>query len=84
MADIIQWNCRGIRSKAENLKVLLKEVDPKIICLQETKLGERDFNAGMNYCIYKSPPVISERAKGGTAIVVNKSVQHEVVHINTS
>ena len=84
MADIIQWNCRGIRSKAENLKVLCRENNPKVICLQETKLGQNDFNAGMNYSVYKSPPLICERAKGGTAIIVSKNVQHEVVNISTS
>ena len=84
MADIIQWNCRGIRSKSENLKVLCREMNPKVICLQETKLGESDFNAGMNYCVYKSPPLVSERAKGGTALIVSKNIQHEIVNINTS
>ena len=53
MSEILQWNCKGLRARSENLKVLCNNINPKIICLQETKLGEQDFNLGLNYSFEK-------------------------------
>ena len=53
------------------------------MCLQETKLGDHHFNPGFNYKFYASPPPVSDRAKGGTAILVNQCLQHSLVNINT-
>ena len=84
MSNILQWNCRGLRSRAENLKVLFRDHNPSVVCLQETKLGDNIYNPGLNYSIHKSPPPIGDRAKGGTAIIVNKKVQHSLVPIVTT
>ena len=35
---ILQWNIRGIRSNFEELKILIGEHKPLVICLQETKI----------------------------------------------
>ena len=85
MADILQWNCRGLKPRAENLKVLCNRTNAKVVCLQETKLGVNDlFNPGLNFEFFRSPPPSSDRAKGGAAIMVRKNVQHSVVNINSS
>ena len=84
MHNIIQWNCRGLRKNAENLKVLINEINAGIICLQETKLGTNDFNPGFNYDIFNSPPPISDHAKGGAAILISHALQHVVVDLNTT
>ena len=84
MADIIQWNCRSLRSNAENLKVLMNRSNPSVVCLQETKLGEKDFNPGLNFSFYKSPSPSSDHAKGGTAIIVNNALHHSYINLNTS
>ena len=34
--DILQWNCKGLSTHKEELKVLMSEHNPGIICLQET------------------------------------------------
>ena len=36
--DILQWNCKGLRTRAEELIVLLRDSNPVVICLQEAKL----------------------------------------------
>ena len=36
-----------------------------------------------NYSFYRSPPLIGVRAQGGTGIIVRKSVNHRVVHLNS-
>ena len=61
----------------------MNRANPKIVCLQETKLGDRDFNPGLNYSFYKSATPVSLHAKGGTAIIVSKATQHSVVNIHT-
>ena len=38
----------------------------------------------MNYSFYSSPPPVADRAKGGAAIIVKKSIQHSLVNINTN
>ena len=84
MANILQWNCRGLRAHAEQLRVLKRDHNPGIICLQEIKLGNEKYNPGLNYSMYRSPPPISERAKGGAAIIVKKSLQHSQIALQTN
>ena len=62
---------------------MINETNPGAICLQETKLGDKPFNFGLNYCFYRSPPIDSERAKGGAAIIIKKSVQQSSIDLNT-
>ena len=35
---ILQWNIRGILSNYEELKKLIEDHNPLVVCLQETKL----------------------------------------------
>ena len=53
------------------------------MCLQETKLVDHHFNPGFDYKFYASQPPVSDRAKGGTTILVNQCLQHSLVNINT-
>ena len=69
--DILQWNCKGLRTRAEELKVLLRDSDPGVICLQETKLGPELFHPGLNYNIFSSAPPAGDCAHGGAAIIVH-------------
>ena len=47
-------------------------------------LGNVSFNPGLNYEIFNSTPPIGERAHGGAAVIVNKSLQHSLIPLNTS
>ena len=76
---LIQWNIRGFTSNREQVGVLFKEHNLSAMCLQETELGDNTPNLGHNYIFHRSPPLIGDRAKGGTGIVVHKSVNHRVV-----
>ena len=53
------------------------------MCLQETKLGDSLYNPGLNYDVYMKNPRDGDRAHGGAAIIVNKSVQHTTIRLNT-
>ena len=37
-ATILQWNIRGLRSSRRDFDILVSEIQPYVICLQETKL----------------------------------------------
>ena len=82
--DILQWNCRGLRTRAEQLKVLMRDANPGIICLQETKLGPEIFNPGLNYQIFTSVPPPGVIAHGGAAIIVSKSLHYSPVPLITN
>ena len=47
-------------------------------------LGNYTFNPGLNYEIFNSPPPAGERAHGGAAIIVSKSLQHSSISLNTT
>ena len=81
--SLIQWNLRGFVANREQVRVLFKEHDVRAICLQETKLGDHTPNIGSNFAFYRSPPLIGARAKGGTGIIVRRSVNHRVIQLNT-
>ena len=81
--SLIHWNIRGFSANGEQVRVLFKEHNLSAICLQETKLGDHTPNVGHGYSFYRSPPMIGTRAQGGTGIIVCKSVNHRVVHLNS-
>ena len=35
---ILQWNCRGLKSKRNDIDILIAKYSPAVICLQETLL----------------------------------------------
>ena len=62
---------------------MIKDHNPGIVCLQETKLGNSIFNPGLNYAIYNSEPPPGDRAHGGAAIIVSKAIQHSVIQLRS-
>ena len=61
-SSIIQWNCRGIGTSHEELSVLIAELNPSLICLQETflknnKLITRDTNPTTTSTIQVQEPL---------------------------
>lgn len=36
--DIVVWNCNSYTNKLDELKIIVKKYNPKVICLQETRL----------------------------------------------
>jgi len=39
---VLQWNCRGLKPNYEEIKCLLFDHNPYVICLQETLLKDSD------------------------------------------
>ena len=53
------------------------------MCLQETKIGDKPFNPGLNYNFYRSPPLQVARAQGGTGFIIHKSIKFETIPLNS-
>ena len=81
---IIQWNCRGLRTNLDNLKVLITEYKPAVICLQETKLKSGITVNVRGYSEYHHYCTDHERASGGSSVLVNNAYLHRKLDINTN
>lgn len=71
---IIQWNIKGYLNNYNNLQILIKKYQPKIIALQEIHTANKQIlPVPINYSIYQSTKLNSF---GGSAILIHKSIQH--------
>jgi exodeoxyribonuclease-3 len=40
---VVSFNINSIRARVHQLKAVIERLDPDVICLQETKVSDRDF-----------------------------------------
>ena len=75
---ILQWNLRGIRSRREDLQLLMHNKNPDCLCLQELKLpdSESNYNLHRLYESYLKLPQDNIVPKGGTMIAIKKTIAH--------
>ena len=84
---IMQWNVRGVRSRHCELSLLMKDLDPSCLCLQELKLHERDksYSISRLYKTYiKTPDNNQPVPRGGSMIAVKTSIPHHHIPLNTA
>ena len=75
---ILQWNIRGIRANYEELKIIIEEHIPLIICLQETKMDYEKLPTIKGYeCAKQRNPA------EGIAIYVKVGVPFDPMDLNT-
>ena len=67
---IIQWNCRGIKPRYEELLLLLSLQGPSVFCLQETFLQTDDNFAFKGFNVYNHIHCDCARASVGSSILV--------------
>ena len=76
-----QWNIRGLQANREELDLLFSNLDPTVICLQETFLKE---NKTINFKHYSSYHRHASEANsivhGGSSVLVNQ--QHHTDKLN--
>ena len=84
LTEILQWNCRGIKANYENLELLILELNPKIICLQETFLKPSDTLSFSNYSSIHNMKNSPRKASGGTTIFVRKDISFSTCNINSN
>ena len=80
---IIQWNCRGIRSKFEELFLLLTLFRPSVFCLQETFLKPEEKFTFKGFNVYNYIHTDCLRASGGSSLLVNSSLPQREIKLQT-
>ena len=68
---IIQWNCRGIKPRYEELLLLLSLLGPSVFCLKETFLKTDDNFTFKGFNVYNHIHCDCARASGGSSILVS-------------
>ena len=69
----MQWNCQGLRAKYEELKILINEISPVAICLQETML-DNHTPCPREYASYRTTYDPDVGSHGGCIIYVRQDV----------
>lgn len=74
---IISWNCNGLRTRLNELRIFANKFNPDIILIQETKIYNVDYFKIPNYSGYLNKNNNTKsQISGGTAIYVRNSVPH--------
>ena len=82
--NIIQWNITSMNTNFSELKVLINELNPSCICLQETRHGSRSLNPPSAYNIILSPKQRDDDHDRGTAILIKSDLNYKRVELNTN
>ena len=80
---IIQWNCRGIRPRYEELLLLLTLLRSSVFCLQETYLKPEDTFTFKGFNTYNHIHSDCLRASGGSSILVHSSCPQREIKLKT-
>ena len=71
--NIIQWNCRGLKPKFDEISLLPIQQKPSVFCLQETFLKPDDKITLKGFNIYNYMHSNCQRPSGGSSIFVKSS-----------
>ena len=80
---IIQWNCRGLKRKFDEIKLLLSQHKSSVICLQETFLKRDDTITLKGFNVYNHIHSECQRSSGGTSIFVKSSCPQRHIDLST-
>ena len=86
--SILQWNCRGYAANFEELKILLLQHNPDVVCLQETFHGPNTPSPPRRYNTIAAEPVTEyvqgTRPSRGVITLINNCIPYHVVPLNTN
>ena len=83
MINIIQWNINGFYSKLEELQLIIRDHDPKVICIQETNFNKKSNPTLHNFNIYNKNRDTCNRASGGVCILEHDTPPWEEIPISS-
>ena len=82
LADIIQWNIRGIRSNTQELQLLCKQYKPQVVAVQDCQLRENKvIHSNGSVAMTKSSPY--DNSTGGVSIYIKKSYLFSEIKLDT-
>lgn len=82
--NIIQWNINGVNAHIAELRHIIFEFSPYIICLQETLLKEKQNHSLNGYNVYRTDGVSDRRARGGVATYICHDFNSEEITLNNT
>ena len=81
---VLQWNIRGLACNTAELSLLLGQLGPSVVCLQETKLTNNSkYSPPKNYKAYNKIHTDNLIASGGSSILVRNSTLQRAITLNT-
>ena len=80
---IIQWNCRGNKANYDELPLLIAELNPTAICLQETFQKHSDKLNIKTFEQYDYIHDTGKRASGRVSILIRKDIPKNKISFNT-
>ena len=81
---IIQWNIRGMKPNLNELLLLIGNLCPTVICLQETFLKEKDTITIHNLTSYDYVNNNTDRASDGTSILIHNKIPQSRIQLDTN
>ena len=81
--NIIQWNCRGLIPKFDEMYLLLSQNKPSVFCLQETFLKHDDTITLKVFNVYNHIDSEFQRASCGSSIFVIPSCPQRHIDLST-
>lgn len=81
--QVFQWNCNGIYDKYEEIKLIINQHHPDIICLQEIKTKPSQIINIKDYNTYRNNN-INPNGQWGVAILIKNTISHILIIINTN
>ena len=80
---VVQWNCKSIKQRHEDLKDLIRSEDPDCICLQETRL-KGNTHTIRGFTIHTHTPTDCDRAGGGVLVAIKNNINHRRISLQTT
>ena len=81
---VLQWNIRSLTANTAELSLLLGQLGPSVVCLQETKLAENTkYSPPKNYKAYNKIHTDNLIASGGSTILVKNCTLQRAIPLHT-
>ena len=81
--NIAQWNIQGLRSKYQELRTILNEENIQVACLQETLLGDTEWQPSKQFKLEKSPHFGGNNNRG-VALMLHSALQYSRINLRTT
>lgn len=82
---VVQWNICGLRGKIPELQLMVNQLNPKVIALQETLFDDTKYVDKLDQQRYKwyiLPGV--NASKNGVALAIDKNTPHKQIKLKTN
>ena len=81
MTKIVQWNCKGLKARHEEVQLLMNRHQPSCTCLQEVMLENSKYSLEREYEFSATTPWVRE-TREGLQLKLKKNNTQETKHKN--